>query len=91
MGRFGAAGGLLLGSPGGPGGIRAGREGIWGGAPKASLVGIGLDGMGGAPNGCAGTAINGGPGVGPRTPGGRLGGPIAECGRRWGLGLCPPD
>lgn len=72
-----------------PGGTRAGREGICGGALKGSwwllkaLMGWpGRDGIGGAPKAGeglsgtpkAGAGFMGGPGVGPRTAGGRLGG-----------------
>lgn len=69
--------------------MRAGREGICGGALKGSRVllkaltgGPGREGIGGAPN--AGEGLSGapnegegfigGPGVGPLTAGGRLGG-----------------
>lgn len=85
---------LYLGTPGA---MRAGREGICGGALKGSWLllkalmgGPGREGIGGAPKageGLRGTpkegdGFNGGPGVGPRTAGGRLGGGAAE-----GVGL----
>ena len=86
-GRGGGPGrGSYLGTPGG---IRAGREGIRGGALKGSRLlllkafmggGPGREGMGGAPN--AGEGFKGGPGVWPRTPGGRLGGGAAAAGLR---------
>lgn len=71
-----------------PGGTRAGREGICGGALKGSRLllkalmgGPGREGIGGAPKAGeglrgapkAGEGFKGGPGVGPRTAGGRLG------------------
>ena len=77
-----------------PGGTRAGREGIMGGALKGSwwllkawLVGPGREGIGGAPKAGeglsgapkAGEGFMGGPGVGPpRTAGGRLGAGAVE-------------
>ena len=78
-----------------PGGIRAGRDGIWGGAEKGSLLantlwGPGRDGMGGAEKEAAaptGTGIRGGPGVEPLTAGGRLGGCTLDKGLRCGVGL----
>lgn len=77
-----------------PGGTRAGREGICGGAGKGSLLaaktlwGPGRRGMGGAAKGPpAGMGSSGGPGVGPLTAGGRPGGRTAEMGRRCGGGL----
>jgi len=86
-----------LGTPGGmPGGMRAGREGICGGAEKGSLLaakmfwGPGREGMGGAAKDegpPTGMGISGGPGVGPRTAGGRPGGRMAEGGLRCGGGL----
>lgn len=84
-----------LGTPGGmPGGTRTGRDGICGGAEKGSLLantwGPGRDGMGGAEKEAAaptGTGIRGGPGVGPRTAGGRPGGCTLDTGRRCGVGL----
>lgn len=91
MGRFGAAGGLLLGMPGGSaGGTRAGLEGMRGTAPEfGSPPGPpGREGTGGtnAPEGLRGA---GGPGVGPLTAGGRLGGgAVAEAGRDANGGLC---
>lgn len=45
----------------------------------------GREGMGGAPN--AGDGFRGGPGVGPLTAGGRLGGGAAAIGLRWEVGL----
>lgn len=75
-----------------PGGTRAGREGICGGALKGSwwllkalMGGPGREGIGGAPkagDGLSGApkaeeGFMGGPGVGPRTAGGRLGGGAA--------------
>lgn len=83
--------------------MRAGREGICGGALKGSKLllkalaaGPGRDGMGGALKAGEGLSgvpkggdgFMGGPGVGPRTAGGRLGGgAVAGGGRRWGFGL----
>lgn len=77
-----------------PGGIRAGREGIRGGAlkgswlllPKAFIGWPGREGMGGAPNGGVGLR-GGGPGADPRTAGGLLGGGADVAGLRWGVGL----
>lgn len=78
-----------------PGGTRAGREGICGGALKGSWallkalgVGPGREGMGGAPKAGegfseapkAGDGFMGGPGVGPRATGGRLRGGAAAGG-----------
>lgn len=69
-----------------PGGTRAGREGICGGALKGSwallllkalMGGPGREGMGGAGVGIRG----GGPGVGPLTAGGLLGWGGATAGR----------
>lgn len=72
-----------------PGGTRAGREGISGGALKGSWLllkalmgGPGRDGIGGAPKAGEGLrgvpkdgeGFMGGPGVEPRTAGGRFGG-----------------
>lgn len=78
VGRLGAAGGLL-GTPGGSaGGTRAGLDGTRGtelGSPG------GREGTGG-PNAGDGLTADGGPGVAPLTPGGRLGGaPDAVPGR----------
>lgn len=86
-----------------PGGTRAGREGICGGALKGSRLllkalmgGPGRDGMGGAPKAGEGLrgvpkegeGFMGGPGVVPRTAGGRFGGGAVEgAGLRWGVGL----
>lgn len=85
-----------------PGGTRAGREGISGGALKGSwlllkaLMGApGREGMGGPPKAGdglrgapkAGEGLTGGPGVEPRTAGGRLGGGAAAAGLCWGAGL----
>lgn len=88
---------LYLGTPGGmPGGTRAGREGIRGGAEKGSLLatnapcGPGRDGMGGATKEegpAAGIGIKGGPGIGPLTAGGLPGGNTVEAGLRCGVGL----
>lgn len=78
-----------------PGGTRAGREGISGGALKGSWLllkalmgGPGRDGIGGAPKAGEGLrgvpkegdGFMGGPGVEPRTAGGRFGGGAAEGG-----------
>lgn len=75
--------------------MRAGREGICGGALKGSRLllnalmdGPGREGIGGAPKAGeglsgapkAGEGFIGGPGVGPRTAGGRLGGGAAAGG-----------
>ncbi len=80
-----------------PGGTRAGREGICGGALKGSRLLLkaltgwpGREGIGGAPKAGVGLSgapkaeegFMGGPGVWPRTPGGRLGGADAA-----GVGL----
>lgn len=86
-----------------PGGTRAGRDGICGGALKGSWLllkalvgGPGRDGIGGAPKAGEGFRVVpkegegfiGGPGVEPRTAGGRFGGgAVAGCGLRWGFGL----
>lgn len=95
VGRLGAAGGLLLGMPGGSaGGTRAGLEGTrgtapeFGSPPKAVWAGPGRDGTGGAENAGEGLRAAGGPGVGPLTAGGRLGGgAAAEAARDAGGGL----
>lgn len=88
--------------PGGrAGGTRAGRDGTWGGGASGSRAplpnalvpagaGPGLYGTGGAPNageGFRGGAA-GGPGVEPRTAGGRPGGGATpDNGFRWDGGL----
>lgn len=55
-----------------------------------TLCGPGRDGMGGAEKedvAPTGIGIRGGPGVGPRTAGGRPGGCTLDTGRRCGVGL----
>lgn len=74
--------------------MRAGREGICGGAlkgsrlllPKALMGWPGREGMGGATKEGVGLR-EGGPGVGPLTAGGLLGGGADVGGLRWGVGL----
>lgn len=81
---------FYLGIPGGSaGGTRAGLEGTRG---TELGSGPGRDGTGGAPNAGEGLRGVGGPGVGPLTAGGRLGGgAVAEAARDPGGGLRPRD